>query len=105
VVPRKLPALHPAPVVDDRQRRGSGVGEEADARRTRVERVCDDFREDRLLEGSSVCVPQVLEEVLEVNSRFADAGIVSPGGPSARPARVAPGARGGPIVIRWPPYG
>ena len=78
VIPRQLPSLHAAAVVHDRQRRFGRVGEEADAGRSGVERVRDDFGEDRLLEGSGVRVPQIFEEVLEVDAGFAHVGILSP---------------------------
>ncbi len=77
VVPRQLPSLHAAPVVHDRQRRVSRVGEKPDARRTGVERVRDDFGEDRLLERAGVRVPQIFEQMLEVDAGFAHAGILS----------------------------
>ena len=71
VVPRQLPSLHPTPVVHDGQRGLSRVGKEADARRTRVERVRHDLGEDRFLEPSGISVPQIFEKVLEVDSGFA----------------------------------
>ena len=53
-----------------------------------VERVGHDFGEDRFLEGSSVCVPQVFEKVLEVNACFAHVGILTPGTRPMSDARV-----------------
>ena len=77
VVPRQLPSLHATPVVHDRQRRVSRVGEKADVRCKRVERVRHGFSEDRLFQGAGVRVPQVFEEVLEVDAGFAHASILS----------------------------
>jgi hypothetical protein len=54
VVSGQLPPLHAAAIVDDRQGRFRGIGEQADAGRARVERVGHDFGEDRLLERAGV---------------------------------------------------
>jgi len=77
VVPRQLLSLHAAPIVHDRQRRVSRVGENADAGRAGVERVRHGFSEDRLFKGASVRVPQIFEEMLQVNSCLAHMGILS----------------------------
>jgi len=70
VVACEVSALHAAAVINDRQRRDGRVGQEANASRTGVERVRDDLGEDRLFKGAGVGVPQVFEEVLEVDSGF-----------------------------------
>jgi hypothetical protein len=44
----------------------------------RVERVRRDLGRDGLLEGAGVRVPQVFEEMLEVDSRLAHAAILPP---------------------------
>ena len=75
VIARQLPALHPAPVVHDGQRRVGGLVEQADARRAGVERVGDDLGEDRLLERAGVRVPEVFEQVLEVDAGFAHSAL------------------------------
>ena len=77
VVSSKLPPLHPTPIIDDGQRGVGGVGQQADTRRARVKGVGDDFSEDRFLERTRVGVPEVLEEMLEVDTSFAHAGILS----------------------------
>ena len=71
VIPRQVPPLHPSPIVHDRQRGVGGVGLEADACRAGVERVGDNFGEDRLLERAGVGVAEIFEEVLEVDAGFA----------------------------------
>jgi hypothetical protein len=78
VIPRQLPALHAAPIVHDRQRRVSWVGEKADARRAGVERVRHGFGENCLFKGTGVRIPQIFEQVLEVDSGFAQACMSSP---------------------------
>ena len=79
VVACQLSALHASAVVDDRQCRIDCVGQEANAGRTRVKRIRDHFGEDRLFEGPGVGIPQVFEEVLEVDSGFTHVGILSCG--------------------------
>ena len=79
VVACQLSALHASAVVDDRQCRIDCVGQEANAGRTRVERIRDHFGEDRLFEGPGVGILQVFEEVLEIDSRFTHVGILSCG--------------------------
>ncbi len=74
VIPRQIPSLHPAPIVDDRERRVGGARLEADACRARVERVGDDLGEDRLFERAGVGVAEVFEQVLEVDAGFAHGG-------------------------------
>ena len=86
--PRQLSSLHPAAIVNDRQRRVSGVGEKTDARRAGVERVRDGFGEDRLFKGADVGVPQVFEEMLQINSGLAHMGILSRAGSPPREARL-----------------
>ena len=76
VVPRQLLSLHAAPIVHDRQRRVGRIGQQLDARRTGVERIGDDFGENRLLGLAGICVPQVLKKVLEIDSGFAHAAIL-----------------------------
>ena len=71
VIPGQLPALHAAAIVDDGHRRGCGIRQETDAGGSRVERVGDDFREDRFLEGTTVRVTKVFEQMLEIDTRFA----------------------------------
>ena len=78
VVPRQVLPLHPPPIVHDRQRRVSRVGDKADARRAGVERVRHGFGQDRLFKRAGVRIPQVFEEVLEVDAGFAHASILSP---------------------------
>ena len=86
--PRQFAPLHPAPIVDDRERCLSRIGQQADARCSRVERIRDDFGEDRLLERSGVRVPQIFEKMLEVDAGFAHGGILSPAGPGRAGARL-----------------
>lgn len=81
VIPRQLPSLHTAPIVHDRQRRISRVGEKADARRAGVERVRYGFGENCLFKGAGVRVPQIFEQVLEVDSGLAHACMLSPAAP------------------------
>jgi len=88
-LPRQIPSLHPAPIVDDRERRVGRVGEKADARRAGVERVRHGFGKDRLFEGAGVRVAQVFEEMLQVNSGLAHVGILSRGGLVRRHAHLA----------------
>jgi hypothetical protein len=78
VIPRQLPSLHAAPIVHDRERRVSWVGEKADPRRAGVERVRHGFGENCLLKGAGVRVPQIFEQVLEVDSGLAHAYMLSP---------------------------
>ena len=73
----QFPALHAAAVIDDRQRRVEGVGQETNVARTGVECIGDDLGEDRLFKGAGVGVPQVFEQVLEVDSSLTHGGIIS----------------------------
>jgi hypothetical protein len=70
VIAGQLSALHASAIVDDRQGRIDGVGQEANAGRARVKRIRDYFGKDRLFERPGVGIPQVFEEVLEVDSCF-----------------------------------
>jgi hypothetical protein len=79
VVACQLSALHASAIVDDRQCRIDGVGQEVNAGRARVKRIRDHFGEDRLFEGPGVGIPQVFEEVLEVDACFAHVRILSCG--------------------------
>ncbi len=77
VVTGKLSPLHASSIIDDGQRGIGGVGRQADTGRARVEPVGDDFRENRLLERTGICVAKVFEEMVEVDASFAHAGILS----------------------------
>jgi hypothetical protein len=68
VVSAKFLPLHTTAVVDDGQGGVGRVGQQADAGRTRVERVGDDFGEDRFVERTGVGVPKVFEEMLKVDA-------------------------------------
>ena len=57
MVAGELAPLHAAAIVHDCQRRVRRVREETNVRGLRVERVGDDFGEDRLLERSRIRVP------------------------------------------------
>ena len=73
----QLSTLHAASVVHDGQRRVGGVAQETDARRAGVQGVGNDFSEDRFLERTSVGIPQIFEEMLEVDPSLAHAGYFS----------------------------
>jgi hypothetical protein len=79
VIPRQLAPLHPPAVVRHRERRLGGVGRDTDAGGAGVEGVGDHFREDRLLEGAAVGVPEILEQVPQVDPCLAHGRILSPG--------------------------
>src|SRR5690606_11273777 len=70
VIPRQLPLRHAASIVRSSQRRVCAVRFERERVRTRVQRVSDDLRQDRLLERSRVRVAQILQEVDQVYPRF-----------------------------------
>ena len=71
VVSGQLAPPHADAVVDDDQQGIAAVGADGDPRGARVERIGDDLREDRLLQAARIGVPQVLEEVQEVDARLA----------------------------------
>jgi hypothetical protein len=79
VVACQLSALHASAIVDDRQCRIACVGQEANAGRTGVKRIRDHLSEDRFFEGPGVGIPQVFEEVLEVDTCFTHVRILSCG--------------------------
>ena len=87
VISRQFLPLHAAPVIDDRQRCVGRIGEAADACRARIESVGDHLDEDRLLERAGVSVPQVFEQMLEVDPCFSHTGILSRGRDRSRGRR------------------
>jgi hypothetical protein len=87
VVPSQVASLHPPPVVHHRKRGVGGARVEADARRAGVERVGGDLGQNRFFERAGVGVPEVFEQVLEVNARFAHERILPAGGRATPPRR------------------
>jgi hypothetical protein len=73
VVARELAPAHAGAVVDHDQRLLGRVGQHADARAARVERVRHDLGEDLLLDRVGIGVAQVLEQVVQVDARLAHA--------------------------------
>ena len=71
VIASQLAALHPAPIVHDRERRRRGIHRDADVGRTGIERVGDDLGHDGFFERPGVGVAKVFEEMLEVDARLA----------------------------------
>ena len=96
VVAGELAPLHAAAIVQDRERRVRPIREQADVHGPGIERVGDDFSEDRLLERARIGVPQVFEQMLEVDPSFTHAGILARGSrarsalPSLVPGRNEP---------------
>ena len=68
MVSRKVPPLHPPPVVYDDQRRFGRIRSEPNARGSRIERVGGYLGQDGLLERARIGVAQVFEQVLEIDS-------------------------------------
>ncbi len=73
VIPRQFPAQHAAPVVHDGERGLTGIDGERDLRRSGIQRVGGDFREDGFLDRPRVGVAQILEEVEKVDARLTHA--------------------------------
>ena len=71
VVAGQVAPAHPRPIVDDRERRQGGIGPEMKSGRARVEGVRHDLGHDRLLEGAGIGVPDVLQEVLQIDACLA----------------------------------
>ena len=71
VIARQLATAHPGAVVHDGERGDRGIGRDRDGRRSRVERVGYDLDQDGLLRGPGVRVPQVLEEVEQIDAGLA----------------------------------
>jgi hypothetical protein len=90
VIPRQLSPLHPATVVDDGQRCRGCIGQQLDARRTGVERIGDDLRENSLLERPGVGITKVFQEMLKVDSRFTHGDILSGAHLALRSCAVRP---------------
>ena len=77
VISGQLPPLHPAPVVDDRQGPVGRVGAQADERRTRVERVGNDFGQDCFFERTGIGIAKVFKQMLEIDPGFTHGRILS----------------------------
>lgn len=58
---------HPRVIVDDGECRQGGIGPEVDGGRPRVEGVGHDLGHDRLLEAAGIGVPDVLQEMLQID--------------------------------------
>ena len=84
VIARQFPPLHPSAIVHDRQRRRAGVGQQMNARRTRVECVGHNLGEDGLLERTRVGIAKVFEEMVKVDSGFTHADIL----PARKPSHL-----------------
>jgi hypothetical protein len=67
----EIGSSHAAAVVDHREGAVVRVSVDANVSRAGVERIRDDLDEDCLMEIARVCVGKVLEEMEEVDSRFA----------------------------------
>ena len=93
VISGQLPPLHPAPVVDDRQGPVGRVGAQADERRTRVERVGNDFGQDCFFERTGIGIAKVFKQMLEIDPGFTHGRILS------LPALSRAGPRPRPRVI------
>jgi hypothetical protein len=70
VVPGKLAPPHPVAVIDDGQRGRGGIGGQGDLRGTGVQRVRHDLGENRLLDRAGVRIPEVLQEMQQIDSRL-----------------------------------
>jgi hypothetical protein len=70
VIAAQVPARHPLAVIGDRDGGAPGLRRDPDQARAGVERVRDDLRQYGLLQRPGVGVPQVFEEVQQVNARL-----------------------------------
>ncbi len=70
MVARQLAAYHAAAIIDDRERGALGIGCQHNAARTRIERIGHDLGEDDLLERAGIRVPQILEQMLQIDPGF-----------------------------------
>jgi hypothetical protein len=70
VVSGELAPPHAMPVVDDGQRGRGGIDGQGDLRGTGVQRVRHDFGENRLLDRAGVRIPEVLQEMQQIDSRL-----------------------------------
>jgi hypothetical protein len=68
--------LHPAPIVHDGQGCVGRVRDDLDAGGAGVECVGDDLGEDRFLERAAVGIAEVFEQMLQIDPRFSDRGIL-----------------------------
>ena len=77
VEPPQLGASHADAVIDDRERGAGGIGgiggigEQPDGRGAGVERVRHHFGEDCFLELTRIGVGQILEQMEQIDARFA----------------------------------
>jgi hypothetical protein len=70
VIAAQVPARHARAVVHDRQAGGRGIRRDLYQVGAGVQRIGEYFGEDGLLDGAGIRVPQVLEEVQQVNAGF-----------------------------------
>jgi hypothetical protein len=88
VVAPEFSPPHAGAVVHYGERGPRGIRADGDPRRARVERVGDDLGEDGLLEGPGIGVPQILEEVEEIDAGLAHAR--SSEGAATAPSETSP---------------
>jgi hypothetical protein len=93
MVAGQLAPAHPRAIVGDGERRQGGIGPELKRGRARIEGVGHDLGHDRLLERPGIGVPDVLEEMLQIDACLAHVyQIVRRRGLSCRsPSRVTRG--------------
>ena len=95
VVTGQLAPPHSGAVVHHHEGGLGGVGADRDVACPRVERVGDDLGDDGLFEGAGIGVTQVLEEVKQVDARFAHRRLAtlrySPDALASMPPRVGLG--------------
>src|SRR5439155_12783434 len=92
VIAGEVATLHPRAVVDREELGRARIAAQPDQPRAGIQRVGDDLGEDRLFQRAGICVAQVFEQMMEVDSSLAHS--VAPtgqgSGVNAHSAPVAP---------------
>ena len=71
VISGQLPALHPAAIVDHRERRLGCVDHQENPAGPGVQRVGEDFGQDRFFERPGIGIAKVFEQVLQIDASLA----------------------------------